>query len=73
MIYDIQITLEAQQDVENVVLYLAQERPSAVRKFLVDFEDNVSRLYRSPARFPKIRERLRTRRTYRHILFHRHG
>lgn len=68
--YKLRITEKANEDVENIFAYLSRERPSAAAKFIEAFEDNTKRLRWLPARFPKIREGFRSRRTYRHLLFH---
>ena len=72
IIYSIQITQKAGQDVETIFSYLSDERPTSAAKFIVEFEAHVRDLRWSPTRYPKIRERFRHRRVYRHVLFHRY-
>jgi plasmid stabilization system protein ParE len=70
--YSVQITQRARQESDNIVAYLAQEYPSAVRTYILAFKEQIKRLHWLPARFPKIRERFRNRRIYRHVLFLRY-
>jgi plasmid stabilization system protein ParE len=70
--YSIEITQKAEVDVDTIFSYLSFERPTSAAMFIVQFEKHVRDLRRSPARYPKIRERFRSRRVYRHILFHRY-
>ena len=70
--YKINITTRAQQDTENIFVYLERERRFAATKFFQQFEKHASGLRWAPARYPKIRERFRNRRTYRHIPFLRY-
>lgn len=67
--YSVQITQRAREENDNIIAYLAQERPSAAAKHILAFKEQIARLHWLPARFPKIRERFRNRRTYRHVLF----
>jgi plasmid stabilization system protein ParE len=68
--YSLQILDWAKRDFENIFVYLSRERPSAAAKFVLTFEERIQSLRWLPARFPKIRERFPSRRTYRHILFY---
>ncbi len=69
IIYKVRLTGKAERDIENIFSYLMRERPTAAGKFIYKLEDTIARLNHSPARFPKIREHLQSRRTYRQLLF----
>jgi plasmid stabilization system protein ParE len=70
--YSVQITQRARQESDNIIAYLAQEYPSTVATYILAFKEQIKRLHKWPARFPKIRERFSNRRTYRHVLFLRY-
>ena len=66
--YSVEIAQRARLENDNIIAYLAREHTMAVADYLLAFKEQIDRLHWLPARFPKIRERLQNRRTYRHVL-----
>lgn len=70
--YNIRLTLRAQDDIAAIFLYLDRERHAAAVRFIQQLDKHIDGLRWAPVRYPKIRERLRNRRIYRHIPFLRY-
>jgi len=66
--YKVNISLNAQNDLEHVFFYIAEDSINSARKFILELEEKIYSLDTFPERFALIPENLFFGTSYRHII-----
>ncbi|MBT3256285.1 MAG: type II toxin-antitoxin system RelE/ParE family toxin [Deltaproteobacteria bacterium] len=66
--YKVNISLNAQNDLEHIFFYIAEDNISNARKFILELEKKIYSLDTFPERFALIPENLFFGTSYRHII-----
>jgi len=67
--YNVSITQNAQQDLEQIYYYIAENNPKNAADFIVELEKKVDLLSLFPQRHPLIRENEFYGTEYRHLIY----
>ena len=66
--YKINITLNAQNDLEHIFFYIAEDSVNNAKKFILELEEKIYSLDTFPERFAYIPENIYFGTNYRHII-----
>lgn len=70
--FRVEITRSAEEDLEEVWTYIAQDSPQAANQFVLDLEEKVQTLEQFPKRCPLIPENELLGGQYRHLILNRY-
>ena len=66
--YNVEITAAAEQDVEEIWIYIADDSPEKAHAFIIRLEEQIETLEQLPERCPLIPENEQLGTPYRHLL-----
>lgn len=70
--YKINITLNAQNDLEHIFFYIAEDSANSAKKFILELEKKIYSLDTFPERFAYIPENFYFGTNYRHIIHNKY-
>ena len=69
--YKVNISFNAQNDLEHIFFYIAQDSTNNAKNFILELEKKIYSLDTMPERFPLIPENVFFDTNYRHIIHHK--
>jgi plasmid stabilization system protein ParE len=72
MVFRVEITDPARDDIDSATAYIAQDSPSAAQKWMSGLDNLIQSLEAMPERYPVIPESIGMTRSYRGAVYHSH-